>query len=68
LGLYEEDLRKFAEEGATFRAEQQVIHENNIEYLAKVDAEIEKFEEEINVKSTNPLNAIQIYEKQQDVE
>jgi hypothetical protein len=33
-----------------------------------VDAEIEKFEEEINVKSTNPLNAIQAHEKQRDVE
>ena len=57
------------EEGAAFRAGQQFIHENNIEYLAKVDAEIEKFEEELkNIKSTNPLNAIQAYEKQRDVE
>lgn len=61
-------MRKSAKEGAIFRAKQQVIHENNIEDLAKLDTEIEKFEEEINVKSTNPLNAIQAYEKQRDVE
>jgi hypothetical protein len=61
-------LQKFAEEGAAFGAEQQVIYEANIEYLAKVDAEIEKFEEELNVKSTNLLSAIQACEMQREIE
>jgi hypothetical protein len=61
-------LQKFAEEGAAFRAEQQVNHANDIEYIIKVDAETDKSEEELNVKSTNPLNAIQAYENQRDVE
>ena len=68
LGLCEEDLGKFEEEGITFGAEQEVIYGNNIKYLSKIDAEIEKFKQELDVKSTNPLNTIQAYEKQRDVE
>jgi hypothetical protein len=67
VDTYKKNIKAFSEEGAIFRAEQQLIFQSDIKYLEEVDAEINQFEKEINVKS-GKLNTTQVYKKRQEME
>jgi hypothetical protein len=67
IATYKEDMRKFSEEGAAFRAHQQVVFQSDVAYLVQADGEIKEFEKNVSAKS-GKLNTTQAYKKLQEVQ